>query len=536
MFKYFISATLCMAIFKASHAQQKTSLLFDFVATKKQLIQPLDITQLFSPAVALPPGAEAALISRQALQLNKAVARTIWKSQPSLISLVIPAGNNKTYRLQLAAQDISSDGLAVSTVDETGKPHPSGMVNAAHYRGYVDGYPASIAALSVFENGEAMLLFSNEEGNFNAGKVGNSDKYVLYNSRELKAALGFECHAAGQPVTGNDKIKTVDVPQPSAAPALLCKKLRWLWEADYKLFSNNFSSNLTNTANYIAGLFNQVAAMYQNEGVLIELNDTYIWTSPDPYITSTAANGLATLKNRYNGLSDNFNADLCMLLDGAPTNNGGLAYILDNDLCNRAYAYGYANVYAAYNTIPTYSWDVEVMTHEMGHLLGSYHTQWCGWNTGAGNTCGAIDDCYAVEASPACTTCNATTNTNPSAPAGFMGTVMSYCYLRAGIGVNLSNGFGLLPQAKIRANISGAACPVLNNQWTGAVSSAWENAANWSCGSVPDINTDVSISAPSPNYPVVNSSATCRRIKQQPGTTVTVRTGFALKVAGAPHR
>lgn len=352
----------------------------------------------------------------------------------------------------------------------------------------------------------------------------------------MKTALGFECYTAILPVIGSDKTEPVNIPQPSAAPALLCKKVRWLWEADYKLFSNNFSSNLTNTANYIAGLFNQVAAMYQNEGILIELNDTYIWTTPDPYNTSTAANGLAALKTRYNNLSDNFNADLCMLIDGAPTNNGGLAYILDNDLCNRAYAYGYANVYASYNTIPTYSWDVEVMTHEMGHLLGSYHTQWCGWNTGAGNTCGAIDDCYAVEASPGCATCNASTNTNPSAPAGFMGTVMSYCYLRVGIGVNLSNGFGLLPQAKIRASVNAAACPVLNNQWTGAVSTAWENTGNWSCGSIPDINTDVNISAPSPNYPVVNSPATCRKIKQQAGTSVTVRTGFSLKVAGTPQR
>jgi hypothetical protein len=34
-----------------------------------------------------------------------------------------------------------------------------------------------------------------------------------------------------------------------------------------------------------------------------------------------------------------------------------------------------------------------------------------------------------------------------------------------------------------------------SNEWTGAVSNVWEDPANWLCGAVPDINTDVLINS-----------------------------------------
>ena len=64
--------------------------------------------------------------------------------------------------------------------------------------------------------------------------------------------------------------------------------------------------------------------------------------------------------------------------------------------------------------------------------------------------------------------------------------------------------------------------------WNGSVSTAWENAANWSCNSVPDENTDVIIQS---GTVVVNSSAVCRSIKASLGSVVTVNSGYAITVA-----
>ena len=69
-----------------------------------------------------------------------------------------------------------------------------------------------------------------------------------------------------------------------------------------------------------------------------------------------------------------------------------------------------------------------------------------------------------------------------------------------------------------------------NISWEGTVSTAWENAANWSCGVLPDANTDVIINAGKPNYPQLNSNATIRSLKLNSGASGTVKSGFTLTI------
>ncbi len=66
-----------------------------------------------------------------------------------------------------------------------------------------------------------------------------------------------------------------------------------------------------------------------------------------------------------------------------------------------------------------------------------------------------------------------------------------------------------------------------NNTWTGAASSAWENTANWSCGSLPDQNTDVTIST---GNVIISSNVTIRSLTVASGVTVTVQSGFTLTI------
>ena len=63
------------------------------------------------------------------------------------------------------------------------------------------------------------------------------------------------------------------------------------------------------------------------------------------------------------------------------------------------------------------------------------------------------------------------------------------------------------------------------NSWTGQQNSDWANSANWSCGSVPNADTDVIINS---GPVVLNSDALCRSLKLNPGVVFTINPGFTL--------
>ncbi len=69
-------------------------------------------------------------------------------------------------------------------------------------------------------------------------------------------------------------------------------------------------------------------------------------------------------------------------------------------------------------------------------------------------------------------------------------------------------------------------------QWVGNVSTAWNNAANWSSNAVPTATNNVVIPANRPFNPVIANGvvANCKNITVNPGASVTVATGGSLKV------
>lgn len=73
--------------------------------------------------------------------------------------------------------------------------------------------------------------------------------------------------------------------------------------------------------------------------------------------------------------------------------------------------------------------------------------------------------------------------------------------------------------------VPGCTAPAIT--WIGMVSTAWENPANWSCGTLPDANTDVIINS---GTVVLNSNTSIRSFTVKPGVNFTVTPGNNLIV------
>jgi hypothetical protein len=122
-------------------------------------------------------------------------------------------------------------------------------------------------------------------------------------------------------------------------------------------------------------------------------------------------------------------------------------------------------------------------------------------------------------------------NLSWTAPASGSGDNQSITFYYVGNAANGSSSSGDFIYSGTQT-VTAALPPCTTNNWRGTVSSAWENPANWSCGVVPDSTMNVTVQAPAPNYPVVNSIAFCKSITTSSGVQVTVNTGRRLNVTG----
>ncbi len=67
----------------------------------------------------------------------------------------------------------------------------------------------------------------------------------------------------------------------------------------------------------------------------------------------------------------------------------------------------------------------------------------------------------------------------------------------------------------------------IQNTWTGNAGTAWENPANWSCGLLPDGNTDVVINS---GTVILSSNGICRSLTVAPGASFTIVPGYVLTI------
>lgn len=367
------------------------------------------------------------------LEVDNSSLSQLNSEKPEAIQFEIDRGKNqKPIVLELVKHTLFTQDFVLKTDKSNNYPINK---KGTHYRGIVQGDASSVVALSVFDDEVLSVINTAKEGNIVLGKTAEkTNEYILYKEKNVNDAPKFDCGTADVPLT-NDQIETMRNYQQLAGKVNNCVNV--YFELDYTLFQEKGSVEAS--YNFMAGIFNVVATLYQNEEITTKISEMYVWTTEDPYDVASSGEALELFRNTRRS----FNGDLGHLVSRGAPKTGGIAWV--NALCTN-YNYAYSYIYNYYNDLPSYSWTVNVIAHEMGHNLGSPHTHACTWN--GNNT--AIDGCGpAIGANEGC---------DGPLPSETGGTIMSYCHLLSGVGINFQNGFGQQPGDLIRSIVGNASC------------------------------------------------------------------------------
>lgn len=377
------------------------------------------------------------------LEVDQQVLDFIRDERPEAVQMVVPQVDGPNLVLDLVISTPFAEGFQVYAASDRSKP--ADVRYGRYYRGIISGQPNSLAAVS-FHADEMRAVIGTGTGNFVLGRLkeaSEQNRYILYHDHDLNISPDAVCSAASLP----QRPTTPDAELPFLRNSRLTSRCVNVYvEIDHNVYQDKGS--IQASFSFLASLFHEVATLCANDTIDIALSEMVVWNLSSPYNGPSSSKYLTQFRDKT---GSSFNGDIAHLVSYSAS--GGIAYL--DKLCNKFSAKAFSNIFPYFQSVPVFSWNIMVFAHEMGHNLGSRHTHACAWN-GNGTQ---IDDCgnkiYAdVNLNPegaACYNGNA-----PIMPPS--GTIMSYCHLYSGIGIDMSLGFGPQPKALIQSKINSAGC------------------------------------------------------------------------------
>ncbi|MFI5132318.1 MAG: M12 family metallo-peptidase, partial [Chitinophagales bacterium] len=380
----------------------------------------------------------------QPLALNNERFSSLRQSSPATLKLELPF-ENRQLKLDLKKVAITTDDFSVLEARADGSRHIVNYTGAVFYQGKIEGSSTSFATISIV-NDQVSGIIADDKSNIILGAIEENgratNEYTLYRESDLQIANPMNCFTSDIPVDGPANSNN----NSSGRLDLIDKPVEIYFECDYKFYQDK-GSNSINVINYVLSFFNNTSLLYNNEDVKIQVSQILVWTSQDPEVASGLNTSSAVLSSFASRMATTFYVGDYAHFLSTRSLGGGIAYLLSNPCgSSKANRTGVSAINNTYNNFPTYSWTVEVVTHELGHNLGSHHTHWCGWPGGAIDNCGPGGG-YPNEGGSCAI--------GPTPTGG--GTIMSYCHL-VSTGINFNNGFGPLPGQAVRDVVSGSAC------------------------------------------------------------------------------
>jgi cysteine-rich repeat protein len=411
-------------------------------ASAERLLTPVAAASAPSARIALPGVARS-----RTLALGRRALADL-RARPVAALAEFPLGADGTATLDLARAHPFAAGARVDVVGADGVERVA-LPDRAYFAGTVRGEPASRVFLAAGpDRVRGFVASRGEVWIFGPDAAGVHRTYALrdvspgaypppgafctndFHRGELAVAPPAAALAplagAAPPVAASGALKQADV----------------AIDTDYELFAKFGSSQAT--LDYLADLLAAANVIYERD-LQVRLAFSYIrlfstaadpWTAPasDTYATLTeVVNYWLNPMNNMQSIAGSY--DLVHFISGKAV-YGGIAYV--GQVCH-TFGFGVSQVYGSFNAaVPSQTWDLIVLTHEIGHNVGSEHTHCYD---------PPVDKCYNQESG--CW--------NGPVEAS-QGTIMSYCHLLAGGLANIDLLFGNTVSATIATTVDSASC------------------------------------------------------------------------------
>ena len=420
--RFFITLSIILFSIGTIQSQETGKVISKEIRALKSSGVKFEEVKLFQKSSEIPSTLKSKISDASYMDFKSEKVNNIKTSNPKFLSLQLPLENEKTITLNLYQVDI----LAPSS-----KERAKSFIGL-FYRGVVEGDNESLAAINLYDN-EMSGIVQYEGVVYTLGKIESEEKtHIFYPEANQLWSQEMSCN---MPDDIEEEYSYNELYMPPSLEQTEGDCLTIEFSIHHTLTDRLGGENAAQ--NYGTGVFNNHATLCSNDGFAVTLNELKIWTNsnPAPY----SVNGYGTLDNwQYATGSINGTVAYCAFYQSGF--GGGVAASFQG-ICNsnpdRSKSVGRHN--GTYEQVPTYSFDVFLMSHELGHLYGSYHTHACAWN--GNNT--AIDGCAGgVEGN-----CG---NPGPASP----GTIMSYC----APDVDFNEGYHPQVQSVILNNIAYATC------------------------------------------------------------------------------
>ena len=360
-------------------------------------------------------------------KINATTQSQLLKEKPEAITMTLPTSNGVLLKLKLLRNESFSGGIKINTSSGKNLSLAIGEELGVHYIGSIDNEANSVVTLNVFPD-RAFSYITNRTGNYALQTVNKeasaNPTYMLSRADDFNLKFDHICNSI-DPHENSRLPNSNDLSSINSSSSNVC--IRNYIETDYAMFLE-LNSSIGDVKEVTLWRYAAVQAIYANIGIPLNISELYIWDTPDPYNGSITAFANLSL---FDGISANL-ASLYTAIGytvGAPLN--GSQAVLDV-LCGSDFGpFGVMNMVYGFEESSEcpgayFNHSVFIISHEIGHNIGSPHTHWCGWQGGPIDGCAQGEFIYPTIPVGFCLTpCPPTVN-------DAKGTIMSYCSIPFG--------------------------------------------------------------------------------------------------------